>query len=264
MTKTSVNGTQYELLGPDDAPVITLIHGLGLTHQTWAGHIDALTEHYRVLNYDLCGHGESAAPTAISSLSVFSLQLKLLLDELCIEKTALVGFSLGGMINRRFAIDFPQRVSALGIFNSPHERGEEAQRMIEERARQSDTGGPGANLNVTIKRWFTPDFIQQQPDFIDRVKGWVLANNPASYAQSRMVLAAGVTELIRPDPPLSLPALVITCENDSGSTPDMSQAIADEIYGGEVIIIPRLQHMGLTQEAEKFTTPLIEFLRNSL
>lgn len=260
----SANGTDYDLYGPDTAPVVALIHGLGLTRATWEGHIAALSEQYRVLNYDLFGHGASAVPTDITSLTVFSIQLKELLDELKIAKAILVGFSLGGMINRRFAIDHPERTSALGIFNSPHERGEEAQYQIEERARQSGTGGPAANLDATIDRWFTADFIDRQPEYIERIKSWVLANDPASYAQSRMVLAAGVTELIRPDPPLKIPSIVITCENDSGSTPAMSHAIAGEIVGGEVQIIPRLQHMGLTEEPEKFTAPLLSFLNKVL
>lgn len=259
MARTA-DGVVYDLTGPDDAPVVALIHGLGLTRETWDGHVPALAERYRVLTYDLFGHGQSASPPQVPSVTLFSEQLSALLDTLGIARCAAVGFSLGGMINRRFAIDHPHRVAALGIFNSPHERGPEAQRLVEERARQTDAGGPGATLDATIERWFTPGFRTARPDVIARVREWVLANDPVSYAQCRFVLARGVVELIRPDPPITAPALVMTCENDSGSTPAMSRAIAAEIAGAECVIVPRLQHMGLVEEPALFSGPLLRFL----
>ncbi len=258
------NGTAYDLHGPADAPVIVLVHGLGLTRATWEGHVPALAKRYRIVNYDLFGHGESAPPPATPSLKLFSQQLRDLLDGLAIDRAAIVGFSLGGMINRRFAMDHPGRVSALGIFNSPHERGEDAQRLVEERAAQSHAGGPGANIEATIARWFTPHFIETRGDFTDRIRGWVLANDADIYAGCRMVLAAGVIELIRPAPPINVPSIIITCQNDSGSTPEMSLAIASEIAGAETIIIPHLQHMGLAEKPEAFTGPLLAFLGKAL
>ena len=196
--QTSKNGTVYTLTGQEDAPVIALVHGLGLTRATWDAHLPALEQHYRVLNYDLFGHGESALPPVTLSLTVFAEQLRELMDELKIESAAIVGFSLGGMINRRFAMDYPQRVYALGILNSPHERGPEAQTLVEERAAKTDAGGPGATLDATIERWFTKGFRAQRDDVIQHIRGWVLANDPESYTKARWVLAAGVVELIRP------------------------------------------------------------------
>ena len=73
-----------------------------------------------------------------------------------------------------------------------------------------------------------------------------------SYAAHRRVLAEGVRELIRPDPPLTHPALVMTCENDSGSTPAMSRRSPAEIDGADVVIVPGLQHLGLIERPELF------------
>ncbi len=117
----SAGGTAFDLSGPEGAPVVALIHGLGLSRQsTWGAIAPALAEHYRVLSYDLCGHGQSALPPNGSSLTVLSEQLITLMDELGIGQAALVGFSLGGMINRRCAMDHAARVSALVVLNSPH------------------------------------------------------------------------------------------------------------------------------------------------
>jgi pimeloyl-ACP methyl ester carboxylesterase len=260
MARRAENGTAYEVSGPEGAPAVVLIHGLGLNRKTWREHAPALAGRYRVVTYDLLGHGESALPPARPSLALFSAQLLGLLDELGIAGCVLAGFSLGGMINRRFAIDHPARVRALAILNAPHERGAEAQRRVEAQAASSAAGGPAATLDAAIERWFTPAFRAARPGIIDEVRRWVLANDPAAYAQTRWVLAHGVLELIRPDPPIALPTLVMTCEHDSGSTPAMSRAIAAEIAGAETIIVPGLRHMGLIERPGLFTGPLLRFL----
>ena len=254
------DGTRYTLRGKVDAPLIALIHGLGLNRQIWAEFEKALESRYRVLSYDLYGHGESAAPPRRPNVTLYSEQLVGLLDEIGTQSCVAVGFSLGGMINRRMAIDHPDRVSALVILNSPHERGDEAQKLVEQRALDSAAGGPGATLDATIERWFTPVFRASHDDYIQQVRGWVLANDLELYAQAREVLAFGVIELIRPRPPIVKPALVMTCENDSGSTPAMSQAIASEIDGSDVVIVPYLKHMGLAEDPGFFISALVEFL----
>ena len=114
------DGTSYNYLHNDNAPVVVLIHGLGLCRRMWRDHIADFAQDYRVLCYDLVGHGDSAAPSSTADLSLYARQLLGLLDHLQIETAAVIGFSIGGMINRRFAIDYPGRLSALAILNSPH------------------------------------------------------------------------------------------------------------------------------------------------
>ena len=255
----SPQGTAYDLTGPSDAPVVVLIHGLGLTRQIWADHGTALSGAYNVLSYDLCGHGETVRPVRTPSLTVLSDQLLDLMDHLHMTRAVLIGFSLGGMINRRFAIDHADRVSALVIVNSPHERTPDAQRLVEERAAASDAG-PAATIEATLDRWFTPSFRTIHKDVVECVRTSVLVNDPGNFARHRQVLAYGVKELIRPEPPITHPTLVMTCQNDTGSTPEMSRNIAAEIPGAQVQIIPALQHLGLIEQPALFTAPIFDFL----
>jgi (E)-2-((N-methylformamido)methylene)succinate hydrolase len=257
---SSKTGTSYDLTGPSGAPVLVLVHGLGLTRRTWDAFVPALAQDYRVLTYDLCGHGESVLPQEKPNLTVLSDQLVALLDELGIARATIIGFSLGGMINRRFAVDHPSRVAALVILNSPHERDPEAQRLVEERAAQTDAGGPAANIDSTLERWFTPQFRQDAPDVVAATRALVLANDPDNYTRHRQVLAHGVVELIRPVPPITAPTLVMTCEHDSGSPPSMSIAIASEIAGAETVIVPGLQHLGLIERPDLFIDAILRFL----
>jgi len=255
----SADGTAYELAGnPEGLPVV-LVHGLGLCRSLWKDHLPAFERQYRIINYDLFGHGESNPPLETASLAGYARQIADLMDHLDIPKAAIVGFSIGGMINRRFAIDFPDKVSALAILNSPHDRGAEAQAMVEDRAAKVRNEGAMATMDDALKRWFTSDYLEQGPA-AQKVREWRGNVDPASYAQAAWVLANGVRELIKPDISINCPCLVITCENDSGSTPKMSYDIAAEIEGSETVIIPQLQHLGLMEKPELFTKPILDFL----
>jgi pimeloyl-ACP methyl ester carboxylesterase len=171
-----------------------------------------------------------------------------------------VGFSLGGMINRRAALDHPARVSALAILNSPHERAPDLQARVAAQARDAASGGPAATIDAALERWFTPEFRTQSPEKVEIIRATVLTTDPASYAAHRLVLAEGVTELIRPAPPLALPAFVITCQDDSGSTPAMAEAIAQEIADSQCHILPGLRHLGLIEAPQAFAGRLTQFL----
>lgn len=253
-------GTNFERFGQTGQMPLVLIHGLGLTRSTWDDYIPTLSQNYDVIVYDLFGHGQSALPQRVPDLTLFSEQVISLLDHLNIDKAVMIGFSLGGMINRRIALDHPERVMGLVILNSPHERGDAEQEKVETRARMTAEEGISSTIEATLQRWFTPDFINANPSAVDKVRKGVMANDLNAYAACRYVLANGVVELIRPEVPISTPTLVMTCEHDSGSTPGMSYAISEEIDMSSVIIIPHLQHMGLVERPDLFLKPMTEFL----
>jgi len=257
---TTPSGTAYDSAGPEGAPCIVLIHGIGLDRRLWDEWIPPLADRYRVLRYDLPGHGESPPSPHPVSLAGLSDQLRELMDEVQAAQAILVGFSLGGMINRRFAMDQPDRVAGLVVLNSPHERSPAEQQAVEERVARTNEGGPEATMDATLQRWFTSPFLASNPETVGHVRNGVLSTDPKSYAECRVVLAKGVKDLIRPTPPIAAPTLVMTCENDSGSTPAMSHGIAAEIGSAETIIVPRLQHMGLVEEPGTFITPIVRFL----
>ena len=257
----AADGTAYWLDGPEDGPPLVLIHGLGLSSSLWQAHLPALCARYRVLNYDLYGHGQSRPAERPLNLSVFAEQIAGLMEETAMGPAHLVGFSIGGMINRRVAMDHPDLVRSLVILNSPHDRGAQMQQEVEARARQALDQGAEATLQAALERWFTPEFLASNAQTPRQVASWRMQADRASYGQSAWVLAHGVRELIRPAPPLKHASLVMTCAEDVGSTPQMSWDIAAEIPGAGCQIVPQLKHLGLLEVPEAFTLPVLDFLQ---
>ena len=256
--QSSVNGTCFQWHG-DTGPVVVLIHGLGLNRHMWQWQLEALSQSYQVLSYDLIGHGDTPSTDKPQSLTMFAEQLFQLLAEVQVETCSIVGFSLGGMIARRFAMDYPDSLNALVILNSPHARSSAQQQAIVQRVNQVAQQGPASTVDAALERWFTDDFQKTNAALINLVRGWVLANDNDSYPGSYRVLAMGVDELVSPSPAISCPTLVITAEDDFGQPASMAYAIAAEIPNSKVNIIPGLRHMALVEAPEVYNQLLLEF-----
>ena len=260
MTTLAPDGTNFTLNGPNMAPVVVLIHGLGLNKDCWQWMIPDLTDSYRVLSYDLHGHGESNDPVTEPSLSLFSKQLKDLLDYCKIQKAVIIGFSLGGMVARRFAQDVPQKLQGMVILHSPHKRSNAAQAAILKRVDQARTLGPQSTVEAALERWFTDPFRKANPNLMDKIRQWVMANRKEVYHTIYKVLATGIDEIVKPNPAIISPSLVITGDQDFGNGPEMACAIADEIPGAKVLVLSTLRHMALAESPKAVNKPIRDFL----
>ena len=74
------------------------------------------------------------------------------------------------------------------------------------------------------------------------------------------VLATGIDEIVKPNPALTLPSLVLTGEEDFGNGPEMADAIAVDIEGAKVLVFPGLRHMALVEAPTVVNKPILEFL----
>jgi pimeloyl-ACP methyl ester carboxylesterase len=258
MTIRRIEGTVIEETG--DGPTVILIHGLGLNRHMWQWQAPALEARHRVIRYDLLGHGDSRQPPDPVFLSSFSEQLSTVMNGVGLDRAAIIGFSLGGMIVRRFVMDHPGRATALGILNSAHDRTRAERDAIMKRVRQAATHGPAATIDAALERWFTPSFAERRPDVLDLVRQWVTANDPDIYPRVYKVLAEGDAEIVEGLGSIQCPALVMTGEEDFGNSPDMTRRMAESIPNAEAVILPGLRHMGLAEDPDRVNGLLLGFL----
>ena len=260
ISSTTSIGTKFQLRGISTQTTIIFVHGLGLNKEMWQWLPKELEENFRIVIYDLFGHGDSPLPDEFPSLRMYSLQIKNLIEHCKVEKIILAGFSLGGMIVRRFTQDFPELVEGLMIFNSPHYRTKEQQLSIEERVKLTTQFGPKATISAAITRWFNVKFQLENPDIIGTIKQWVVNNDPSIYPKIYKILAFDLEEIIKPDPPIACPTLVVTADKDYGNDPTMSKAIANEINKSQLYILKNLKHMALVEDPEQFGSIIRDFL----
>lgn len=100
--------------GPSDAPAVVLLHGFGSSLHTWDAWAEGLAATHRVVRIDLPGSGLSPPDPAHDYRDERSWQLLVaLMDSLGLQRTSLVGHSMGGRIAWTFAAQYPQRVDKL-------------------------------------------------------------------------------------------------------------------------------------------------------
>ncbi|MEK6398896.1 MAG: alpha/beta fold hydrolase, partial [Terriglobus sp.] len=108
----------HELTGPTNAPCIVLSTSLGARMQMWQPQIEALTHRFRVLRYDMRGHGNSSSPTGPYSIADLGSDLLALLDHHNIQSATICGISLGGVIAQWLGIHASERIDNLILCNT--------------------------------------------------------------------------------------------------------------------------------------------------
>lgn len=110
----------YEISGNPNGDWLVLIHGISGSTRCWKNQTADFNQHFKVLNVDLIGHGNSTALEDYQkyNVSIIANYLRLLMDQLGIEKAHMCGLSLGTIVEQYFCELFPERIISC-IFASP-------------------------------------------------------------------------------------------------------------------------------------------------
>ncbi|WP_262176748.1 alpha/beta fold hydrolase [Saccharococcus sp. Marseille-Q5394] len=222
---------------------LVFIHGVGLDHAMWEQQVKRLSEEYRVIVYDMLGHGGSSHPPGPYSLSQFVEQLTALVNGLGLDKIHLVGFSMGGMVAQAFALAHIEKMKTLTIMNAVANRTEEQRKAILARVEEVRKIGPETTIEPAIQRWFTPDYLTAQEGIVGRIRTRLQTNNPISYLSAYTLFATADQELWGKLDQINIPTLVMTGEEDIGSTPEMAKQIQKKIAESELLVVPTMRHM---------------------
>src|SRR5260221_11533793 len=183
------NGIDMRYLDEGAGEPLVLVHGVGSSLDAWDGVAARLRDRFRVVRYDLRGHGDSEKVPGPYRIEDFADDLRGLIDGLGIHRLHLAGFSLGGLAAQSFALSDPARVQKLALISTVAGRTEAEKARVIERLDIVAGGIPGGHFQSSIERWFTDEFRQANPALIERYAARNRANDPACYAAAYRVLA---------------------------------------------------------------------------
>jgi pimeloyl-ACP methyl ester carboxylesterase len=239
---------------------VILIHGVGLSQAMWGAQKAALKHAYRVITLDMLGHGGSTTPAADAGLDDYADQVAGLMDRLGIDRAILVGFSMGALVARAFALRFPDRLSGLVLLNGVFNRSEDVRATILGRVDEVRQAGPAANSDAAIERWFTPEFRAAEPGYIADLRAHMAGNDHHGYLTSYGLFASqdnfGADRLGE----IAVPTLVATGEFDVGSTPEMTRELAARILGAKAQVVADARHMMPVEMPEETNALLLGYL----
>jgi len=238
ITGNTSSGTFYFFNKKDQTVPIVFIHGVGLTYEIWQPQLDFFKDR-STLSYDILGHGKSSLNKQDISFDDFSDQLINLIDELKIDKIHLIGFSIGSLIARNFATKFNDRLQSLALLGSIYKRSEQQQKIVNERFNQAKQELKLSKL--ALKRWFTDKYLESNPNTYEKISSILSSNNMSNFLK---VYELFVNHKNDEDfKKIKANTLVMTGENDVGSTIEMSKELNKIIINSELKIIKNGKHL---------------------
>ncbi|WP_170479890.1 alpha/beta fold hydrolase [Ruegeria arenilitoris] len=259
-TVQRIGGTSYEVRGEGDW--VVLVHGVGMQLRAWDPQVTAFSDKYRVLSYDLLGHGNSDLPPEEATLEDFIDQLDHLITRLDARGIQLVGHSLGSLIALGYSLRRPERVQSVAALNGVFCRSEEEKKAVQNRS-VSLSQGNGEDLIVpTLNRWFGENPCPARARCAEQLAIWLREADKIGYARTYKVFAnsdrAHEGKLQR----LTVPALFATGELDPNSTPAMSAAMAKAAPLGTYVSLDGERHVMTFDAPDRVNNVLREFWKD--
>ncbi len=233
-------GTSYSLKKVNENSPIVFIHGVGLNKEIWTPQINFFKD-YTTLTFDLLGHGKTPLKKSNLSIKDFSDQLFNLINELNFNKIHLIGFSLGALIARHFASEHNEKLMSLILHGSIYKRTEDQKRIVRNRFEVAKINKP-ASKKTALRRWLSEDFIKKNPDTYKKIYSILDKNDRKEFLKSYELFVNYVDDdnILKK---INVNSLIVTGENDVGSTPEMSKNLSKIIQGSKFIEIKKGKHL---------------------
>jgi pimeloyl-ACP methyl ester carboxylesterase len=246
-----VNGIQLDYDATGTGTPVLLTHGFGSTRQSWEGQHRALADRYRIISWDVRGHGETISPddAAGYSIDLSVADMRALLELLGVEQAVIGGLSLGGYLSLAFYHAHPEMVRALVVVSSgPGYRNPDARARWNERAQRRAADLDSQGLEA---------LDGGSPDMLRSRRRHRSAHRLAHAA--RGILAQEDARVIDMLPDIKVPTLVVLGDQDEPFAAP-SHYMAAKIPGARLEVIEGAGHAANLDRPEAFNRVLRAFL----
>jgi 3-oxoadipate enol-lactonase len=250
--------TNCQFSGPEQAPLVVLSHSLASSGIMWEQQMPALVDGFRVLRYDIRGHGGSDAPAGPYSLDSLGDDVIAMLDALDVERVHWVGISMGGMIGQNLALRHPRRLASLVLCDTTSRIPEQARPMWDERIAIAEKSGMKPLCDGTMERWFTPPFLADNGPDLHTIREQFLSTPTSGYVGCcQAIRDLDYTDRLSE---ITLPVQLIVGADDPTTPPEASRVIQREIDGAALTLIDNASHLCNVEQPAAFNGALLEFL----
>ena len=231
----------YDLHGPADAPVLVLANSLGTSMHVWDDVVAPLATTYRVLRYDMRGHGLSGDTRLDSEdgVNLLADDLADLLGALGISRASIAGLSIGGMIAQRAAVRHAQHVEAIVLLGTGNRLRTRA--VWNERIATVERDGVNGVVEGVLSGWFTPQTHAERPELIAGFATMLRRTPAAGYVFG--CRAVRDADLRADDAAIRCPALVIAGSADPVAPPSTGIEMREAIPGARMVVIDDAAHI---------------------
>lgn len=251
--------------GPIHDQTIILIHGFPLNKSMWDKQIEELMHNYRVIAYDIRGHGNSDVGDDDFSIELFVKDLLGLMDKLEIGKAIVCGFSMGGYIALNAIENHPERFNALVLCDT-NCTADNSEGKLKRMKTIVSIKEYGLELYAeeSIKKLFAPISFLIQLKEITLVRDMIMKTSNQSLFKTLHALAnrkATCSKLHE----IKVPVHFMVGKEDEITPPEVALSMHEKIKGSTIQVIDHAGHLSNMEKPKEFNNQFIEFLmKNSL
>ncbi len=255
--QTATIRSAYSLEGPETAPVVVFSHCLAGNRTLWAPQMDALKKDYRVVSYDIRGHGESEVVPAPYSMSELAQDTIALLDALDLDRVHFVGLSLGGMIGQVLGAMYPERFMSLALCDTTEAIPADGAHEWDKRAETARRQGMAPLAEANLERWLSPAFRAERPEETQRIRDMVQTTPVEGFAGCCAAIKGfDFSERLSS---VTVPSLLLHGEQDGLMPRDKAEAMARRMPRARVATLTEALHLSNIEQSEAFVRELLAF-----
>tara|TARA_B110000438_G_C15762972_1_gene628187 strand:+ start:709 stop:1497 length:789 start_codon:yes stop_codon:yes gene_type:complete len=234
------------------------IHGVGLDNTMWYPQ-KRIFKNESIIFYDILNHGKTSKKLHKLTFKHFSQQLDNLLIYLKINKVNLVGFSLGALIAQHFTSINYNKINKLVLIGSVYKRNKSQTKIVKNRLKEMYKGK--SITAESIKRWFSNSYLKENPKVYKFFFKLLESNKKEDFIPAYKLFIESDKKNLNFSK-FNMPTLIMTGENEVGSTPKMSKDIHKKIKSSLLHIVKNAKHGVTIEKANKVNYQLKKFLFN--
>lgn len=250
----------YETHG--EGPPLLAIMGLTGTRRHWRGFAERFADRHRVIMFDNRGVGETTAPRGAYTAAQMADDALGLLDHLGIDRAAVLGVSMGGMISQELALRAPKRVGKL-ILGCTHFGGSRALPSAPAAAEAFASlgkDGPEASIRRLLAVNFSKAFFDSRPELIEELVQHGIANRMSPMGFQGQLMAVGMHDTAARVGTIEADTLVITGDDDLLIPVENAKLLASAIPNARLVVLPGVGHMFWIEAADAAEAAIREHL----
>ena len=258
--KTSDGRFGYEAAGDPALPPLVFLHGIGGAARAWRGQIEAFSDRYRAMAWDMPGYGGSAPLPAVS-IATLAEALQDFLREVGAAKPILVGHSIGGMIVQQWLTKYPDIAAAIVLAQtSPafgKADGDWQKEFIGARLGPLDRGETMVSLAPTLVK----ELVGDNPDVrgVELARDCMAAVPEPSYRASMLALLGFDQRSALKN--IAVPTLVLSGSRDKNAPAPMMAKMATYIPSATYVELEGVGHLVNLERPAAFNAALDSFLK---
>jgi 3-oxoadipate enol-lactonase len=245
----------YEWAGRPDGPTLLFINSLGTSLHVWDAQVAALGDRFRILRYDMRGHGLTDCPSGAYTMAQLGDDARALLEAVRAGPVHVCGLSIGGMVAQRLAATEPGRVLSLVLCDTANIIGPPSR--WNERIAAVAQGGVASIAGAVMKVWFTPEFLAKRTEEARGMTNMLTRTPAEGYVGCCHALRDA--DLREDDAEIKCPTLIIVGEQDVVTSPAAAREMSAAIRGARLEVLPQAAHIPNVERPDAVNRLLGEF-----